>query len=1088
MPVDQVVTAAAVGVGRERRFAVLLKRSGVVVFGNGQWKELGIPDGISVRDLEAFGSEFWLATDQGLYQMTDDSDRLSFLKVGGERRAILALSRSSRKDSSSASRMWVLGHNWIGVWENEDLRPVHEDLDLHTFERPNKSPVICADAGNGLYFDRGTHLTYLDLETEKATPIGREDELKVSGPSDLLLDRNGQVWIAGWRGLSSISSRRLESYTSIQGLIADEVSSVIELSRGRILLGQESGFAVLEEGGIQTFDFGGRSLENYLGGRVMELVSSPNDTVWAAVSRVGLLNLSTTPTISIISSQPATQGLISSVQIDADGGIWTIEGSRLYRRTPDGNLLNEVILDRPSPGARRIVLGSHDLIFVPTKDGLVYGSVGNWKRVRAVEGRASNNIYSLWVLDNARAWVGTSAGLFEFRQGELRRAFLDAMTIDRPVYAVMVDTDSRLWCGTDDGMYVWDGISLRHLTTRHGLAGAEVNRAALISDMNGDVWIGTDSGVTHYHRRHDRKPLVAPTVELKEIEANGTRFPSDEPLHLARGVNDLNFSFRIISLNQEESPHVQCFLEGYDQHWSPSRDHGGSEYRYTNLPPGRYRFLVRTGWENGSWSEAAASGEVVVPQPLWLSRGFLLAVAGTSVFLTLAAVIAFRRRSHLRSHDPLTGLGNRRLFYNKLERAFAQAEVRGEHSVAVLILDLDRFKTVTQSLGQQAGESLLKEVASRLRKVGGASKVLARLETNDFAILLTGVNDAEQAMDAARKYHAAFSAPIVLNGQEVFPSASIGVAVGGKDYRWGTNLLRDADIALQQARAGGLGQIVLFDSSMRHRVYDQLRLETDLRHALERNEFELVFQPIVALDDLEVIAVEALLRWRHLVSGLLQPAEFLVAAEQAGLIVEIGGWVIEEGLRLMERWRGGVFAGRSIPLHVNLSPKQFEPGDLPLRVTRALRKVGLEGSSLVLEITENFLTEPTARVLEQTRALRAEGVRLSIDDFGAGFSSLGSLKDLPVDQIKLDRSFIARSTPGRGLHKIVGTVLTLGANLGLQVVVEGVEHSWQHDWLRELGCEAGQGFLYSRPLPIEAFEAAVSSKDLVDSLDSTASA
>lgn len=1076
---ERVRAVAAVIGTHGLRVAVLLPNE-VQFFTRNQWYKVEGLDDLKVNDIASYGPEIRMATDRGLYRLADQT--VTAVRIGDATPTILALARHVPHEQEWPRSMWMLGAGWIGFVTDDRTTIVHENLGLKSLEWPVESALIGACSEDGLYFGTTLGFAYLDLQSGEIHPVGREEGLAAEGANDVLIDRNGQVWIAGYRSLAVIQTREFENFTKVQGLLDDEVASMIEISPGHLLIGQNTGFTDFRSGKLRTLPLSEGQPWSGDRTRVMELTHGSDGTVWAAAYSQGFLKLSLDPKLKVVESIVTGFGPAFSIQRADDGRFWAVAGSRLLTRESEFARFELVELDRPTRGVRRAVIGIDGRIWVLTDNDLIFGALGSWQRVSGPEGRESNNFFSLWPLGEERAWVGTAGGLFEFAEGDLRRATLGEAIIDRPVYAIVVDEHSRLWCGTDDGVYVWDGKRLRHMSIRDGLPGGDVNRAALICDSNGDVWIGSDGGISHYKKSFDTLPPAAPSTEIVEFAADGETIATDRDYRLPQGVNDVLFRFRPISLYQGARPLIQCRLEGYDSDWSPARQHPGFEYRYTNLPSGIYRFLVRSGWDGGPWSEVAVSGEITVQPPLWRSPAALVSVS----FLIAASAFAILRRTYVGSHDQLTGLSNRRTFYDRLERAFTRAERKHDRFVAVLLLDLDRFKLVTQSMGRGAGRALLKEVAARLRKVSGTADTIARLEADDFAVMLEEVDGPEQAMETARRLQGAFSAPLVVNGQEVFTTACIGVALGGKGYRWGTNLLRVADIALQQARAEGLGRVVLFDAAMRRRVFNQLRLEADLRRAIDRNEFELVFQPIVDVADLNVLGLEALLRWRHPVSGLLQPGEFLVAAEETGLIVEIGGWVMEEGLRTMKRWRSGVFSEVPVALHVNLSPKQLEPGDLPDRVTRALTRSGMDGSALVLEITERLLAEPTSSLIEQTQNIRAQGVRMSIDDFGVGHSSLGYLRDLPVDQIKLDRSFITRTTPRGEERKIVETILALGNELDLEVVVEGVEQLWQHRWLRALGCRSAQGYFYAKPLSADVFDSAQSPEDLVNELDASA--
>jgi diguanylate cyclase (GGDEF)-like protein len=417
---------------------------------------------------------------------------------------------------------------------------------------------------------------------------------------------------------------------------------------------------------------------------------------------------------------------------------------------------------------------------------------------------------------------------------------------------------------------------------------------------------------------------------------------------------------------------------------------------------------------------------------------------------------------HAAMHDPLTGLANRSLFLDRLEHALAKAR-RQEGSVAVLYLDLDQFKLVNDSLGHAAGDELLAEVAPRIQHVLRPADTVARFGGDEFAVLVEDVSHERIPIMVATRIAEALAQPFVLRGREQFVSASIGISIGAGTESAET-LLRDADAALYRAKENGRGGYEIFDSLMRSRVVEHMRIENDLRGALERRQLELRYQPVVRLADGSIASFEALLRWRHPDWGLVGPDAFISVAEETRLIVPVGRWVIESACREAARWQALQPDRRPTGVAVNLSARQLADPELPRALERAILDTGIDPRSLSLELTESVLLEDSDDPDRVLRGLKDLGVRIVLDDFGTGFSSLGYLKRLPLDVIKLDRSFVENLSPGSTEAEIVRAVASMAAALGLEVVAEGIETVEQLRIVRALGCEHVQGYHFSKPV------------------------
>lgn len=480
---------------------------------------------------------------------------------------------------------------------------------------------------------------------------------------------------------------------------------------------------------------------------------------------------------------------------------------------------------------------------------------------------------------------------------------------------------------------------------------------------------------------------------------------------------------------------------------------------------GEYRILHRDGLYRWMLSRGLAVQD---------SNGATSRMAGSQTDVT-AWKRAEEKLVHDALHDTLTGLPNRVLLLERLRHAIHLSQ-RSNSLFAVLFIDLDRFKVINDSLGHMLGDELLISIADRLAHCLRPSDTIARLGGDEFVILLEDVKDRKSVTAVAERIQEALTLPFTLGGHEVFTAASIGIAFSSKHYTRPEELLRDADTAMYHAKERGRGRYQIFNSGMHTHAVALLQLETDLRRALERQELRLHYQPIVSLRTKQIIGFESLLRWQHPKRGEVSPQEFIPIAEETGLIVPIGHWILQEACLHMYQWHQR-FPERKLTVNVNLSGKQFTP-QLIQEVSQILEETGLEAQFLKLEITESILMENAELAIVTLAQLRDLGTHLAIDDFGTGYSSLSYLHRFPIDTLKIDRSFTSKiDTDGEQLA-IVRTIITLAWNLGMEVVAEGVETPKQLAQLRALHCDHAQGFFFCH---------AVDEKSVLQLLDETAS-
>ncbi len=414
---------------------------------------------------------------------------------------------------------------------------------------------------------------------------------------------------------------------------------------------------------------------------------------------------------------------------------------------------------------------------------------------------------------------------------------------------------------------------------------------------------------------------------------------------------------------------------------------------------------------------------------------------------------------HNAFHDSLTGLPNRALFIDRVAHALNGTKRAGRKPFAVLLLDIDHFKNVNDSLGHAAGDQLLIALGERLVRSVRPGDTVARFGGDEFTVLIESISGPADVNRATMRIHDEIAAPFTIEGQEIFTSGSIGVTIAGGEYEQPEQIIRDADTAMYRAKAQGRGRSEIFDAKMRAEAVARLQLETDLRRGIERNELRIVYQPIVNLKSEEIVGFEALVRWQHPKRGFVSPAAFIPLAEETGLIVPIGEFVLMEACRQAARWKKG------LRVSVNISSRQLSLGDLVATVQKALQEAKLDPGALHLEITESAIMQNTETAYALIEKIRAIGCNFAVDDFGTGYSSLSYIHRFAIDQLKIDSSFVQSSE-----HKsaeIIRSIIDLGRSLDIEVVAEGIETAEQAEHLRKLHCGYGQGYLFSRPVDAE---------------------
>jgi len=721
-------------------------------------------------------------------------------------------------------------------------------------------------------------------------------------------------------------------------------------------------------------------------------------------------------------------------------------------------------------------------------------------------------VSSLLTDRHGRLWVGTLGGGIGVLQVDdrdsrtrFRRLGLLQGLGNNSINQLLQDAQGRIWASTDDGIAVIDPetFATRMLHNAEGVAIQVYWASAGAQTSAGELLFGGAGGVTlirpdrlgdwNYH-----PPLVVTSVRIGGKLMTGSQFNTPTAadfLTVEPDTNNLAVQFAALDYSAPERNRYAYRLDGYDKDWIEA-DSNQRVAAYTNLAPGDYVLSLRGSNRNGAWTQTTLPVQIRV-LPAWFQTAgfrFLLGMAGLALLVGLmharTAYLRHRQRElerqiadrttslKLRTEqlqesqrqleviayfDPLTRLPNRRRLKDEMGRLISRMQGTGS-GFALVLIDLDRFKQINDTLGHEAGDQLLQEAAARFKACVYDSDTVARLGGDEFVVLLPDANDRERAARVSRGILASIGRPFALAGHDFRVTASIGISIYPFDGRDEQTLMKHADIAMYQAKEEGKNNFQFYSDALNSNSLERLTLESSLRHALERHEFRIHYQAKRDIASGEISGVEALLRWQHPDLGSVAPLRFIPVAEETGLMVPIGKWVLRTVCLQNVAWQKQGLPHLSIA--VNLTARQFTDDHLLEDIASILAETGMDAGLLELEIAESLLIRDVGKTLRILTALKALGVRLAIDDFGSGYSSLTTLQQFPLDTIKIDRSFISQLEHDHQTTAIVNTITTLAHTLGMKVVAEGVENARQLEILRAASCDCVQGFFFARPASV----------------------
>jgi diguanylate cyclase (GGDEF)-like protein len=912
-------------------------------------------------------------------------------------------------------------------------------------------------------------------------------------------DRQHSLWIcmAGrglvqWRGY-----REWENYTTASGLISDAVHAILPQPDGTIWVGSDGG---LVHGERRSVGIQWKKVAQFEGLNVHAAVKGPDGALWFGTESHGIARVdANTGNLKWFAE---AQGLMVGVfvlRFDRQQRLWVgtdlglLVAPAPYRKF---TLVSEL----PKVRVRAIVEGTDGTIWVGGIGGLFSLTGGKWRNWTEADGLRSRQVLSLGVGAQGDIWVA-----YRFSSGmdrvQLRTNGLNVeKNVQRPgsdaiVYFLQSDAQGHMWAGTDHGADMWDGARWSHYGMSDGLVWDNCGQNAFAAEPDGTVWIGTSGGLSRFKPSLRQSPRAPIKVVFTKLSMAGTDVSNQSHPSFDIHNNSLVASYSALNASRENAIVFRYRMEGASSAWTETTQR---ELQFAKLESGDYRLEIEAQDGDGVWRADRAEFAFKILTPWYRTWWFLTLCILIPLCVTWLVfhirIAQARRREHdlrllveaqktienLAFYDPLTELPNRRMLLDRLRRSLAACSRNGRLR-AMLFVDLDKFKAVNDSLGHKIGDLMLQETARRLTASTRETDTVARLGGDEYVVILEDLGElpeeaAAQAEMIAKKILAVIGHPYLLAGHECLITTSIGITIFRIHQETTEEVLQQADIAMYQAKAAGGDTARFFAPALQAAINARASLEEELRTAIHEGQFLLYYQPQV--DRGTVIGVEALVRWKHPRRSILAPAEFITLSEETGLIIPLGDWVLETACRQLVAWADREETAR-LTIAVNISARQLRQPEFVDKVLSALERTGANPSNLELELTESMLVENIDEVIEKMTELKLRGLKFSLDDFGTGYSSLSYLRRLPLDRLKIDRAFVRDLLEDTCGGAIAQAIVSLSCAMGLPVLAEGVESEEQRVFLAELGCHLYQGYLFSRPVPIEEFEELLASQETI---------
>lgn len=904
-------------------------------------------------------------------------------------------------------------------------------------------------------------------------------------------DRQHTLWIglagrglAQWRGYME-----WKSYSTASGLASDIVYEIQPEADGSVWIGTEGGLLRGKRHGAGML---WTKVPELNGFPVHGVRSAPDGDLWLGTESHGAARFHVKT--GAVEWFGAAQGLMGksayTLRFDRERRLWAATDAGLFLATAPYQKFARVV-EVPAAQIWTVAEASDGSTWVGGADGLFVYANGRWKNFTHGDGLSNQEVLALGPGQNGEIWIGYRYGGGIDRVRLKPEGLAVEKGVQRPgtdglVYFLEFDAAGRLWAGTERGVDMWNGSRWSHFDTSDGLAWNDCDLNGFAQEPDGTVWIGTSGGLSEF-KPHPRPAPEAPIeVVFTKLVMGGADVSGQTNPSVNAHANSLIARYSALNVSNDDRILFRYQLIGSNSSWIETTQR---ELQFAQLAPGAYRLEVEGQDSDGSWSGRKAEFAFRILTPWYASWWFLgicvVAPLGAAGSVVRLRVLNARRRErelqqlkaahdeirNLAFFDPLTGLPNRRLLLDRLQQTLA-AGLRSNRKGALLFVDLDDFKTLNDTLGHHMGDLLLQEVARRIVASIRESDTVARLGGDEFVVLLQDLSElsegaAAQAKIVGEKILATLHQPYRLDGRECRSSSSIGITVFGSGEDSKNEVLQQADIAMYQAKAAGRNTLHFFAPALQKAVNARAEMEEDLRQAIHRNAFRLHYQAQV--DRGVLVGAEALIRWNHPKRGDLPPNQFIPLAEQTGLILPLGDWVLETACKQIKTWSTRKNTAH-LTVAVNISARQLLSPDFVKNVLETLDRTAANPQNLKLELTESMFVNDLEDVVTKMTELKAHGLRFSLDDFGMGYSSLGYLRRLPLDQLKIDQEFVREILADASSSAIAQSIISLSKAMGLSVIAEGVETEAQRDLLAHLGCHAFQGFLFSAPVPPDEFE------------------
>lgn len=1041
----------------------------------------------AVSGLYVNGSDILFGKDDGLWTLRGDRARQFGRSYGlpRDRWGSVAEDNLGNLWVRSRTRLYELPHGQAHFVDRSDGIP--HAAEAHLYADRHGSILVSTSSG------------IIALTGERRTQIDARHGLPADPSGPMLIDREELLWLGTDGGglVRRLGHGEWTAWKQEDGLLRNSVWAIEPHRDGSVWVGTNGGLSMINRSGEIARTWTNR--DGLPGDRVLSLIQGSSGDIYAGTDTGAISHFSHKGTL--LQTYSAKSGYladrVSAMAIDREGRLWAIGIGGCFRtRLPiDAGPLRFDRMDIPGIPSRAffrdILIDDRGVVWIASSRGLARFDGKGWRILTVRDGLESPD---LDVVSKAQGsiWIGyrDALGMTRLQGDALTPSHITVQDglHSNQVYAIKPDQKGRLWVSTDSGIDVLEAGRWRHLGSEDGLIWNDTDSLALSIDSDDNVWIGTSAGLSKFAQPEFPIKEQPPLVVLTSIIGNSQKWQASDDPALPFSQRSLSIQYAALSYESASAMRFRYRLAGFEDKWTETNERS---VRFAALPSGHYVFEITAAGPNGLWNQTPARFVFSIRSPWWLSWWFIISATVFTLMIvssivqlrirvlegqkkglerqvadrTAELVTSHRQLEEIAYYDALTNMPNRRMFVEEFRKRLAQA-THGE-PFTLLLIDLDFFKGINDRFGHDAGDAVLVAIASRLKAEVRDTDCVARLGGDEFAVLLFAPIDISAVESICTRILASVAIPIRYKHMNLQVGCSIGIARYPVDGKTQDALYKSADMALYEAKQTSRNAFC-WHKLQQNDSAAKATLEQDLQHYITQDEIQVAFQPIYSVARKQIVGLEALARWSHPERGEISPKIFIAIAEETGLIQRLSSRVLAAACRQTATWNK--LWGCDLFVSVNISIRQFSNPTLLPSILQTLEDCGLEPRRLHLEITESALLLDDAIVERMLAEARNRGIGVSLDDFGTGYSSLSYLLNLPVDELKIDQSFIHDLEFDRRRVELVKTVLSLGRTLGKRVVAEGVETREQLEILRNMGCEYVQGYLISKPLASSSVE------------------